>query len=90
MISFFLGGNHAILDAVLLGNALKDARNGVKTLKDAVDDFYNEMLPRTRKAVAASHDASIKMHGPPEQVDQLLQKTLNQYKERAQELKHIM
>lgn len=76
-----------MLDAVLLGNALTNVQSGKRNLNEAIDDFYNEMLPRTRKAVAESHDASITMHGPPEQVEQLLQRTLKHYKERMKQLK---
>lgn len=65
-----IGGNHAIQDAAELGLLLADAYKGDKSLAQAVQEYYDSMIPRGRKAVDDSHEASIFMHGPKEEVKQ--------------------
>ena len=57
------GGCHGIQDAAILGVLLKDVYSGEKELRDALDEYYADMLPRTRKAVADSHEAAELFHG---------------------------
>ncbi|CAO3596989.1 unnamed protein product [Absidia cylindrospora] len=61
------GGNHAILDATVLGQALGDAYNVDKdtTLFDAIEKYNEEMIPRGTKAVKESHNAAYDAHTSP-------------------------
>ncbi|ORZ19649.1 hypothetical protein BCR42DRAFT_449365 [Absidia repens] len=61
------GGNHAILDATVLGQALGDAYNVDKetTLYDAIEKYNKEMIPRGTKAVEESHQAAYNAHKAP-------------------------
>ncbi|KAG2225338.1 hypothetical protein INT45_005582 [Circinella minor] len=62
------GGNHAILDACLLGKELASLHKQEKGLKEAINTYYSEALPRGRKAVAESHEALNIVHGTRAQV----------------------
>ncbi|KAF7726138.1 hypothetical protein EC973_009030 [Apophysomyces ossiformis] len=59
------GGNHAILDAILLANALSDAHKGKNSLAEAVRTYQEEMVPRGRSAVIESDNAVKLMHTSP-------------------------
>lgn len=65
-----VGGNHAIQDAAELGLLLADVYKTDKPLAKAVQEYYDAMIPRGQKAVKESHEASLFMHGPKEQVKQ--------------------
>ncbi|KAG2215485.1 hypothetical protein INT45_013579 [Circinella minor] len=64
-----VGANHAILDACLLGAELTQVHKGEKTLDEAIDIYYKEMLPRGRKAVEESHQAVEIMHASRAQIN---------------------
>ncbi|KAI9316602.1 hypothetical protein BX666DRAFT_1858414 [Dichotomocladium elegans] len=66
------GGNHAILDACILGEYLVDAYNAKITINEALQKYQNDILPRTIKAVEDSHQASYIMHGPREPIIQMV------------------
>lgn len=61
-----LGGNHAIVDAVNLGIQLGDYNQEEKTLDEALESYYSEMIPRGQKAVKESHDSAVMVHCNPE------------------------
>lgn len=73
------GGNHAILDATLLGQALGDAYNPEKefTFFDAIQKYNEEMIPRGTKAVKESHDAAHAIHTMPETFVQHMQSMID-------------
>ncbi|KAG1142253.1 hypothetical protein G6F37_000673 [Rhizopus arrhizus] len=56
------GANQAILDAGSLANEIKNVTSGQKSLIKAVDDYYKEMIPRSRQAVVDSHIAAKVLH----------------------------
>ncbi|EIE76705.1 hypothetical protein RO3G_01409 [Rhizopus delemar RA 99-880] len=56
------GANQAILDAGSLANEIKNVVSGQKSLSKAVDDYYKEMIPRSRQAVVDSHIAAKVLH----------------------------
>ncbi|KAL1926677.1 hypothetical protein VTP01DRAFT_5572 [Rhizomucor pusillus] len=58
------GGNHALQDAAELGPLLADVYEAGKPLEEAVQEYYDSMIPRAQKAVKESHDACFFMHRP--------------------------
>ncbi|KAI9491236.1 hypothetical protein BDB00DRAFT_833579 [Zychaea mexicana] len=61
-------GNHAIVDACLLGLELANAYKDESAVEDTVNAYYKDMLPRAREAVAAAHQSCISYHSPRAQV----------------------
>ncbi|KAG0175015.1 hypothetical protein DFQ28_008522 [Apophysomyces sp. BC1034] len=59
------GGNHAILDAILLANNLSDVYHDKMSLAQAVKIYKDEMIPRGRNAVLESNNAVKMMHKSP-------------------------
>ncbi|KAI9245820.1 hypothetical protein BDA99DRAFT_527537 [Phascolomyces articulosus] len=64
-----IAGNHAILDACLLGMELTRVYKGDTSLDQAIDTYYKEMLPRGRNAVEESHQAVEIMHASRAQIN---------------------
>ncbi|KAI8063775.1 hypothetical protein BC940DRAFT_335697 [Gongronella butleri] len=60
------GGNHAVMDAVLLANALAEAKKKQAPLTDAIQPFLSETIPRGVEAVEQSSEAARLMHRDPE------------------------
>ncbi|RDW76089.1 FAD protein [Coleophoma crateriformis] len=56
------GANHGILDAALLVDELVKVHQGQKGLKDAVDAYEAEMIPRAHAAVLKSRQAALDAH----------------------------
>ncbi|KAL1931856.1 hypothetical protein VTP01DRAFT_8912 [Rhizomucor pusillus] len=81
------GGNHGIQDAAELGMLLVEAYKGDKLLEQAVQEYYDLMLPRAQDAVKRSHEASIFMHGPKEEIKQMFAKMGEQIAARARAMK---
>ncbi|KAG0165556.1 hypothetical protein DFQ28_008452 [Apophysomyces sp. BC1034] len=72
------GGNHAILDSMLLATQLTEAHQDKKSLQDAVDTYLAEMIPRGSKAVAQSHQACEFAHKSPEFMAKVMKSLLKQ------------
>ncbi|ORX58874.1 FAD/NAD(P)-binding domain-containing protein [Hesseltinella vesiculosa] len=66
------GGNHAIVDAVQLGDALSRAYQQEISLVEAVQSYLQEMLPRGATAVQASHEAADLLHRSPDKLMQII------------------
>ncbi|CAO3615825.1 unnamed protein product [Mucor hiemalis] len=69
------GGNHAMVDAVNLGNQLSEYYKGEKTLDEALKAYHDEMIPRGSKAVKESHDSAVMVHCYPEKMFKMFSKT---------------
>ncbi|ORY95426.1 hypothetical protein BCR43DRAFT_525162 [Syncephalastrum racemosum] len=59
------GGNHAMIDAVKLGQALGKMYQGQASLADILEGYEEEMISRASAAVLASREATKLYHGPP-------------------------
>lgn len=66
---------------------LVEAYKGDKLLEQAVQEYYDLMLPRAQDAVKRSHEASIFMHGPKEEIKQMFAKMGEQIAARARAMK---
>ncbi|KAI8362607.1 hypothetical protein BD560DRAFT_404303 [Blakeslea trispora] len=61
------GGNHAMLDSSILSTELNLAFNkNEKSMRKAIEDYYQQMVPRGAKAVQESHEAAVSMHTNPD------------------------
>lgn len=67
------GGNHAILDVGVLVNEINNVVSNSKPLKEAISDYYKEIIPRTEQAVEASSKAATIMHTNPEAIRQMME-----------------
>ncbi|KAG0167196.1 hypothetical protein DFQ28_006367 [Apophysomyces sp. BC1034] len=74
------GGNHAILDSMLLATQLIEAHQDKKSLRDAVDAYLAEMIPRGSNAVLESHQACELTHKSPEYMIKMRQSMIEQVK----------
>ncbi|KAI8147312.1 hypothetical protein BJV82DRAFT_552016 [Fennellomyces sp. T-0311] len=81
------GANHGVHDAALLGMLIKDVYSGKKVLEDALNEYYSEMSPRGRKAVAESHEAAELFHGSRATVVGYINAAADRIREQAQKLK---
>lgn len=68
-----IGGNHAIIDAGKLAVEIDQFKSGYKTLDEALDTYYTEMIPRCKVAVETSHDAAIIIHTKPDELVKMYQ-----------------
>ncbi|KAF7726140.1 hypothetical protein EC973_009032 [Apophysomyces ossiformis] len=66
------GGNHAILDSMLLFKQILEVHQGKKSLSDALNAYLDEMIPRGSKAVFESHQACENTHRSPEMMVNLM------------------
>ncbi|ORE11085.1 FAD/NAD(P)-binding domain-containing protein [Rhizopus microsporus var. microsporus] len=67
------GGNHAILDVGVLVNEINNVVSNSKSLKEAISDYYKEIIPRVEQAVEASSRAATIMHTNPEGIRQMME-----------------
>ena len=67
-----------------MGAELTQVHKGEKTLDQAIDIYYKEMLPRGRKAVEESHQAVEIMHAPRAQINGFIN-SLAKLREQAKE-----
>ncbi|KAI8884956.1 FAD/NAD(P)-binding domain-containing protein [Backusella circina FSU 941] len=56
------GGNHAMIDACNLGTELGKYHSGEKSLEEAHDAYFEEMVSRGSEAVRISHGAAMQVH----------------------------
>ena len=66
------GANQAILDAGSLANEIRNIVFSQKSLSKAVDDYYKEMIPRSRQAIADSHLTAEIIHKQPDELSHLI------------------
>ncbi|KAI7878418.1 FAD/NAD(P)-binding domain-containing protein [Lichtheimia hyalospora FSU 10163] len=73
------GANHAIMDSLVLGEQLIKLYKDEITLKEALDAYYKEMVPRSRNAVAEAHEAAFAMHKSREAIEGIIQSIVDRH-----------
>lgn len=74
-----IGANHAIMDSLVLGEQLIKLYKDEISLKEALDVYYKEMIPRGRKAVQESHEAAFTMHKSREAIEEMVQSVIKRH-----------
>ncbi|CDH48262.1 fad binding domain containing protein [Lichtheimia corymbifera JMRC:FSU:9682] len=73
------GANHAIMDSLVLGEQLIKLYKDEISLKEALDVYYKEMIPRGRKAVQESHEAAFTVHKSREAMEEMVQSVIKRH-----------
>ena len=67
------------MDSLVLGEQLIKLYKDQITLREALDAYYKEMVPRSRNAVTEAHEAAFAMHKSREAIEGIIQSIIDRH-----------